>query len=434
MPPSLEFNESFHLSRLENGVLLATVEMPFMRSVCLGVWALVGSRHESRRLNGIAHFVEHMVFKGTRRRKAAAILREIEGIGGTVNAFTELDHTCYYAKAEADKLDRIADVLFDIYGEAVFPPDEIEREREVVEEEIIMYRENPGQHVEDVFGLAAWPDCALGRPITGSPESLRRIGGVELKEFVSRRYHARGTLVTVAGRITHGEALRRLAPFAARLAPGGRRAPVRAFPVSARSIGPVIRQESREISQVHFNLGFHSPGRTSRRRFALKILNVILGENMSSRLFQRLREEMGLCYTVQSDLTLLQETGMCSIYAGVDAQGLGRALRATVRELRRIVRRPPSKRELQRAVEYATGMIRLSRESTTQQMFWLGECLLAHGRVVDPDAVCEALSAVTPGEVSAVAAELFRPERACLALVGPQADADALRAELARLS
>lgn len=415
----------FETSRLPNGATVATAAMPFMQSACVGVWALVGSRHEPALLNGISHFVEHMVFKGTRRRKASRILAEIEGIGGSVNAFTELDHTCYYAKAEAGRLARLVDVLFDLYREPAFPAAEVDREREVIEEEILMYRENPSQHVEDLLGEAAWPDAALGRSITGTPDSLARIGRPELRAFVRDRYQGANTLVTVAGRVTHAEVMALVGPLAGRL-PRGRRSGARPFRRTPGARRPVVRHDVREIEQVHWNLGFHTPGRSDPGRFALKLLSVILGENMSSRLFQRLREERGLCYNVQTDVTLLAETGLLSIYAGVDPDRLPQALEVTGRELGRLAARPPSRAELRRACEYAVGMLRLSQESTTQQAMWLGESLLAHRRVVDPGEVCARLEAVTPAEVSALAAEIFRPGRASFALVGPVCDAERL--------
>lgn len=420
---------TFETTKLANGVVIATSEMPHMQSVCTGFWALVGARHEPARHNGIAHFVEHVLFKGTGTRSPSDILTEVEGAGGTVNAFTEQDHTCYYAKVAADKLPEVTDVLADMYLRSVFPMAEVEREREVIGEEIVMYAEQPGQHVEDLLSAAAWPGSPLGRPITGTAASLAHTGRDDLLHFVRANYCGKNTLVTVAGRVTHGDVVDLLEPLLASL-PGGARPRWRKFVPGGHGGGVRVVVDCRDIEQAHLYFGFHAPGRSVAERFVLKILSVLLGENMSSRLFQSLREERGLCYSVQSDLTLLQETGLFSVYAGVDGADAEGALKLAGRELRRIARRPPSKKELQKAIDYTVGMLRLSLESTTQQMFWLGESLIAHGRVCGPEVVCERLAAVTPAEVTSLAARLFRPENLALAAVGPCPDPAGLRSAL----
>ena len=210
-----------------------------------------------------------------------------------------------------------------------------------------------------------------------------------------------------------------LSPMLRRVKPGGR-SRVRGFRAAGCSAGPRVVHAVRDIEQSHVCLGFHAPGALDGSRYALKILNVLLGENMSSRLFQRLREERGLCYSVQTDVTALRDTGLFTVYAGVDPGDLVGAVRLTLRELVKMGRRGPTRRELREAIDYSVGMLRMSLESTTQQMTWLGEGLVTHGEVGDPGVVCERLAEVTVDEVRELAARVFRPERGCLGVVGPE--------------
>ncbi len=415
----------FHTTRLANGCVIATAEMPHMHSCCVALWALAGSRHESARHGGIAHFVEHLVFKGTASRSATQILREVEGVGGSLDAYTETDHTCYYARATPDRLGGFADVLFDMYRNAAFATDDVEREREVIEEEILMYQENPGQAVDDLLSETAWPGHPLGRPITGTPATLARTGADELRAFNQSRYVGANTLVTVAGPVAHAEVVACMEAAAA--LPRGRRAQTRPFPQADRTTGPRLRFDTREIEQAHFSLAFHTHGRTAGERHASKLLSVLLGENMSSRLFQRLREDRGLCYSVQSDLTLLEDTGLFTVYAGVDAEKIVPSVQLALRELRKLADRPPTKPELAAAKDYTIGMLRLSADSTTAQAMWLGESLLAHRRAIRPEETIDALAAVTPAEISSAARTIFQPARATLAAVAPPVDRECLR-------
>lgn len=419
-------------TRLKNGVVVATAEMPHMESACIGIWAMTGARHEPARLNGVSHFLEHLVFKGTRRRKATEIMREVEGIGGSVNAYTELDHTVYYAKAAAGKLGQVADVLVDLYAGAVMAGDEVEREREVIGEEIVMYEENPGQHIDDVLSEAAWPGSALGRPVTGTESSLGKIRRADLVEWRNAHYVGGNTVVAVAGRVEHAEVVKLLRPMLRRLR-AGKRSRARVFPVAKRSAGPRVVHAVRDIEQSHVCLGFHAPGALDGSRYAMKVLNVLMGENMSSRLFQRLREERGLCYSVQTDVTALRDTGLFTVYAGVDPADLVGAVRLTLRELVKMGKRGPTRRELQEAIDYSIGMMRLSLESSTQQMTWLGEGLVTHGEVGDPEVVCERLAAVTVGEVRDLAARVFRAAGGCIGVVGPEVGGGVLESRLAAM-
>ncbi len=409
----------YQITRLANGVTIATAEMPHMESACVGLWALTGSRHEEVKRNGIAHFVEHLLFKGTPTRNAYEISRQIEGIGASLDAFTTEDHTCYYSRGPAETLAAMADVLIDIYCNASFDPQEIEREREVVIEEISMYRDNPSQHVEDLLAAAAWPGHPLGLPITGSEASVKRIKRGDIFSYHRQRYSGVNTVVTVSGRVEHNAVVDLIAPKLESMDPG-ETIPFSTVPPHMRQSGPRRMDETRDVEQAHLCIGFHTFGRHDSRRYALKILNVLLGENMSSRLFQLLREESGLCYSVSSDAVTLEDCGLISIYAGLDVDNVPRALELTAGCLRDFSRKQATPDLIRQALAYSVGQSRMSLESSLSQMMWIGESIISYQRIIDPRDSFARLSEVTPESVREVAAEVFRPEATAIAYIGSE--------------
>ncbi len=418
---------SMQLSRLPGGAMVATASMPEVRSVSVGMWAGTGARHESARLSGISHFLEHMLFKGTRRRTALEISEAIEGIGGYLNAFTTEDHTCYYARVGGDRLDLAVEVLGDMITGSVFAADEIERERQVIREEILSYRDQPAQLVLEKLAAAAWPGHPLGRPVTGSPESVARITRADLVRHHRRVSAAGGVVFTAAGAVDHERFVR----LAARVA---KRLPASASPVAApfrAGRGPVVIAHADPIEQAHIALGFRSFGRRDPRRFALRILNLVLGESMSSRLFQELRERRGLCYSIQSGSVLLADTGLFSIQSALDPANSRKALRLILRECDRLAHTSIRPAELQRARDAAVGQAQLGLESPGSQMTWLGESWLSYGRLVDPLHIERRFAKVTAAEIREVAHALFRPERIALAVVGPGATEEVARGWIA---
>ena len=411
---------SYHLTTLPNGLRVATAEMPHMASVCVGLWAAVGSRHESARLNGAAHFLEHLLFKGTKRRSARRISGEVEGLGGYLEAFTAEDHTCYYAKAEAGRLRQIGDVLGDIYAHSRLPAVEVERERGVIREEILMYQDQPAQVAEELLAAAVWPRHPLGRPLAGTLESLAALRRDDLLGFWRSGYHARATVLAVAGRVRHAEVLARVAPLLADL-PTGPAPRFKAWKTStgaATGTGRAVVQV-QDNEQVQLVLGFQAVGRHDPARFALRVLNALLGEKMDSRLFQSLRERRGLCYSVQSEITTYADTGLLTISVGLDARQLRAALGLVRREVDRLCAQPVGTRELREARDYLIGQHRLGMESTTNQMMWLGESILSHGRIARPEEAEEALAAVTPDAVQAAARASLQEGFRALVAVGP---------------
>jgi predicted Zn-dependent peptidase len=404
------------IHRFPNGLTLAIAPMPDMASVSVGLWVGVGGRHESAALNGVSHFIEHMLFKGTRRRSARDISEAVEGVGGYLNAFTSEETTCFYAKAPRRHLVTMLDVLADLFLDSVFAPRDLATEREVIREELAMYRDQPHHHVEELLNVLQWPGHPLGRPLTGTEATLPRLTRERLLAFRRQHHVAPAIVIAVAGGCEPGECRRAVARWAKRFQPAPRPGfePVRHLPC-----GPVVKLERRRIEQTQLALGVRTCSRHDPRRYALRLLNVLLGENASSRLFQTLREERGITYHVASSLSFFQDAGDLVIAAGLEPGRLEAALKLIVAELRRLKTRAPGPAEMRRAREYVAGQMDLSLENSENQMMWLGEQWLGYGRLFPPDAIRRELLRVAAAEVRAAAADFFRPERVNLALVGP---------------
>jgi len=418
------------VTRLENGVTLATAEMPHMASASLGIWVGVGGRCEPARLCGASHFIEHMLFKGTRRRNARQISQDVEGIGGYLNAFTTEELTCFHAKASHERLPEIWDVLGDMFLNSVFDPGEIEKERKVIQEELAMYLDQPHHHVQELLNGLLWPDHPLGRPLTGTPETLAALSRADLLGYLRDNYVTQGTLITIAGRVRHAEAVKLITPLACRFRPA---APRPFEPVNGAQQQPRVHLHTKETEQTQIALGIRTCSRHDERRFALRLLNVMLGENMSSRLFQSVREDHGLAYSISSSLGYFADAGALIVSAGVETGKIDRALKLIIAELAGFARRAPSAAELRRARDYVLGQFDLSLENTENQMTWLGEQHLGYGKITSPAQAKNRLKKVTASEIGAAARDFFRPDRLSLALVSPRKNARGLAPMLTRL-
>jgi predicted Zn-dependent peptidase len=406
----------YRLSRLPDGLTIATAEMPFMASVSVGIWVGVGSRYETAELNGACHFIEHMLFKGTARRTAEEISQAVEGVGGYLNAFTSEEMTCFHARAHADRFDDLLDVLADMLLRSKFAPAEIAKEREVIKEEVAMYRDQPQQHVQEMLNTTLWPGQPLGRPITGDEKTLDGLNRARLLAYLKNNYLAGNTLIIAAGNVTHRRVVKAVSRFVKFLSDGAR---PQFAPVKTEQREPRLNLCTRKVEQTQFALGIRTCSRHDERRYPLRLLNAILGENMSSRLFQVIREDRGLAYSIYSTPSFYDDTGDLVISAGLDTKNLSQTLRLIQRELRRFTASPPSAAELRRARDYVIGQMDLSLESTDNQMNWLGEQLLGYGRIFQPTEIKRRLREVTANEIRAVARDFFRPERLNLALVSP---------------
>ncbi len=391
--------------------------MPHLASVAVGLWVDTGGRHESARENGAAHFIEHMLFKGTRRRSAARISQDVEGIGGYLNAFTDEEHTCFYSRAVASRLPELLDVLFDMFLDSRFAPTEIAKERDVILEEQAMYRDQPAELVHDLLNQAQFPRHPLGRPVIGSARSVRGLQRKDLLGFLERRYVTGSTVIAAAGNLSHEALVKQVQPWLRRFRHGAH--PI-AEPAPAIPDKPRCLLHSKKTEQTHIALGFRTASRQDERRFALRLLNVLLGENMSSRLFQTIREEHGLAYNIQSTGTAWSDCGDLVISAGLDDAQLEKTLKLVFKEVRRLVERAPGKAELARARDYALGQSDLSLEGSEPMMMWLGEQVLGFGRVVPPEETRARIAAVQPSDISRVARDFLKPSGLSLALVSPR--------------
>lgn len=415
----------FSVDKLSCGAGLAVAEMPQVESVSVGLWFGVGGRHEPERLNGVSHFIEHMIFKGTKRRNAREISEAVEGVGGYLNAFTAEEMTCYFAKAAARHFPRLCDVLADMLLHSSFPPEEIERERGVICEEIRMYEDQPQQVAQEKLNALLWAGHPLGRPLAGSVKHVQRMSRADLLGYRARHYHAGNLWISVAGKVTATQVREMLSPLLKKL-PGGRDTTATA-PRSVQR-APHVEVIHKPIEQSHFALGLRSVSRHDSRRYAVRLMSVILGENMSSRLFQVIREQHGLAYSIQSSVSYLSDTGSFGISAGVENGKLGKALRLTLKTMKQFAKTGPTAAELTRAKEYTLGQMALSLESTTNQMMWMGEHAISHGKVIDPPKVAAAIEAVTAADIKAVAQWLMTDARLNLTVVSPVAKEEVVRA------
>ncbi|MFT4689505.1 MAG: M16 family metallopeptidase [Verrucomicrobiia bacterium] len=404
------------VTKLENGLTIASAKMSGMASVSVGIWVGIGSRHETAEENGAAHFIEHMLFKGTQSRSAREIVAEVEGLGGYLNAYTSEDHTCYYARGRGDRWRSLVEVLWDMYSDSAFAAAEVRREREVIKEERAMYLDDPSAQVQELLGATMWPDHPLGRPIEGDLKSLDGLGRRELVRFAGKRYGPENTCIVAAGNIDHQSLVKAISRL-------GKNWTVVADsscePAPEDQTEPRIAVIRRDVEQTQLAMAVKTCPRSDRRRHSLRLLNALLAENMSSRLYQVLREQHGLAYSIYSTPGYYSDAGDLTITAGVDSESLPKVFRLMRREFRRLREHAPTQVELKQAKEYVLGQFDLFLESTENRMTWIGEGLIVDGNVGTPDTVKRRLRSVTAAQVQQAAIDFLRPERLSLALVGP---------------
>ena len=403
------------ISILPNGLRVATQSMSSSQTVAVGIWCSVGGRHEALRVGGISHFLEHLLFKGTKKRSARRISEEIEGVGGDLNAYTAEERTCFYATASSDHLARVTEVLSDMYCNSRIDPKEVEREKGVIVEEIEMIRDESAQHVQEILTAETWRGNSLSRPITGTKKSLSGISRKDILDHLRKNYHAGCTIVTAAGAVDHGEFIRLLTRFLGDLPDGSSRPRVT---LPSRQASPRIVIESRENQQTQIALSFRGVGAHDPKRYAVSLLHVLLGGNMSSRLFQELRERRGLCYSVSTSLSTHSDCGAFEIALGLDGKNVARALKLILSDCRKIAEKGPSSSELRRACDYSIGTSRMALERAATQNYRLGNSLLTYGKVVTPESVYDRLAKVSISEVRKAAAQIFQNRTLCLAMVG----------------
>ena len=399
---------------LPSGLRLVTEAMPHVRSVTVGLWLTKGSRHEPDEESGVAHFVEHMLFKGTTSRSAQQIAETIDSIGGQLDAFTAKEYAGYYIKVLDEHLPTAIDLLSDMLMRPALASGDIAKEQGVILEEIKMVEDTPDDLVHEIFAQHFWARHPLGRPILGTPETVTSFDADRLRRYFSRTYVAPNLVVAAAGNLQHAH-LRGLIEQAFADLPAS--AP--AFETAPPAVTPGLVNRQKDIEQAHLCLGTRAFPQAHEGRHALYVLNTILGGSMSSRLFQHVREERGLAYAVFSNLTTYSDAGTLTVYAGCATDKLREVVDLTLQELRDLREAPVTATELRRAKDHLKGSLMLGLESTSSRMSHLGRQEIYFGRQFTLDEILESIERVTVDEVQQTAAELFDDGSLAATIVGP---------------
>ncbi len=399
---------------LTNGVRLVSHYMPHTRSVSMGVWVNVGSRDESDPENGLSHFIEHMIFKGTAKRSAFQIAKEFDAIGGHTNAFTTMEHTCYHAKVLDSQVETMVDILSDIFLNSVFDPREVERERPVILQEIGMLEDSPEEYIHYLAGHHFWSGHPLGRSILGTRETITAFSSETIYRFFHRLYQPERIVIAAAGHLEH----RRLEDLVSAAFESVR--PGNGFPErKAPSAGSRVDLHPKDLEQVHICLGTAGISVVDPRRYAFSLMNTILGGNMSSRLFQEVREKRGLAYAVYSFMAAHVDTGMFGVYLAVSPAQALEAVAIVAQELAKLTRQAVDPAELRGAVEYTRGSLLLASESADTQMVRAAQNEIHFGNDIPLTTVIERIESTADEALLELANDLFRRDRMTLTLLGP---------------
>ena len=399
---------------LPNGLIVLTERMDHLRSVAMGVWIKSGSRCEPAETNGISHFVEHMLFKGTRSRSAQAIAREMDSIGGNLDAFTGKETICFNVKSLSDHVPVALDVLADLVLHPTFAAPDIERERGVILEEIKIDEDNPDVLVHELFTQSFWKGHPLGKPILGTTETVGRLAQDHLFDYHGNRFHAGNMVFSAAGNLDHERFVEAVSGKFSSLAGGSTQAELPAPEASAR----IILRNKKSLEQVQICLGVPSPAITDENRYAVLILNTVLGGGMSSRLFQTIREERGMAYSIYSDLSPYRDTGTLCVYAGTSAGKALETIDLVLAEFRNLKEIPLAEEELTRAKDQLKGNILLGLESSNSRMANLARQEMYFHQFFNVDEIIARIDQVDAAQVQAMARRLFDPARIAVTLLG----------------
>jgi len=401
------------VSLLDNGIRIVTEELPHLRSVSLGLIVGAGAAHEDRKNSGISHFIEHMMFKGTSKRSAFEIASEIDGVGGKLNAFTGKEYTCYYSVVEDKHFGVAADVLSDMFLGSLFKDDEIKLEKNVVLEEIKMYEDTPDEQIHDLFMSSALKGHALGNPILGTEQSVRAFSREAVLSYMKGIYCPQNLIISIAGNVSASEALELFSgPF------GGVSGKKNAAAGTPPEISSATLLKTKKTEQVHFVIGTKGMRHTDDRKYALSLLDNLLGGTMSSRLFQEIREKRALAYSIHSFSQGFKDSGLFSVYAGTKKETFEETLDLILKELKKVKNGEISREELSRSKEYVKGSMVLALESSRNRMSYIAKSLFYYDRIVPIDEVVEKIDAVTFEDVTSVANELFVDNYLNLAVIG----------------
>jgi predicted Zn-dependent peptidase len=404
---------------LDNGIQIITEEISYVHSVSVGIWVQAGSRDELSGENGISHFIEHMLFKGTKRRSAHQIAKEIDAVGGVLNAFTSKEFSSFYAKVLAEHLPVALDLLFDLYLNSLFSDEELEKERQVIVQEISMVEDTPDEYIHDLFSQTFWPRHPLGFPILGRLDTISRMNRDKLLKFFREYYLRAKPIIVAAGNLKHEDLLHPVKE----LLEGAKTREKKRQNIPPRP-HPHLQVKNKKLEQVHLVLGTQGLPATHPQRFAFSILNTILGGGMSSRLFQEIREKRGLAYSVYSFLSSFMDSGMLGVYVGTGDNTLSRVLQLILKEMKKLSENSLGPKELRSAKEQLKGNLLLSLESMDSRMGRLAKNQLYYNRFISTEEIIEGIEKVKAEEVCALAAQTFKPDSLSLTILGPVTEKD----------
>jgi len=399
---------------LENGIQVITEEIPHVHSVSVGIWVQAGSRDEPHEENGISHFIEHMLFKGTKGRSARQIAKEIDAVGGILNAFTSKEFSSFYAKVLSEHLPVALDLLFDLFLNSLFSADELEKERQVIVQEISMVEDTPDEYIHDLFSQSFWPRHPLGLPILGRLETISRMNREKLMEFFRRHYLDVQPILVAAGNLKHENLLKPVREALGKMRPRPKKR--QGHPPRSH---PRLLVKNKKLEQVHLLLGTEGLSATHSQRFTIAVLNTVLGGGMSSRLFQEIREKRGLAYSIYSYLSSFIDSGLLGVYVGTGEKTVSRVLQTILREMKKLSNDSLKPKELRAAKEQLKGNLLLSLESTDNRMSRLAKNELYFSRYISTEEIIEGIEKVASDEVNVLAQQMLRPESLSLTALGP---------------
>ena len=401
---------------LPNGIRIVTEELTHVRSITVGAWMDVGSRHEDDRTNGISHFLEHMVFKGTEKLSIQGIAHSLESVGGYLNAFTTKEHTCFYARILDEHLDRALSVLSQLTQHPTFPAKELEKEKQVVIEEIKTIDDDPDDLIHDYFDKALYRRHPLALPVIGTVDNISALNRDVLMGHLEEHYAPERTVITAAGNLTHEQVVMLVDKY---FTAPRRKVKPRVNPPTPRLRPGTKETYDKPIMQAHVCLGTIGYGVKSPHRYPLLVMNTLLGDGMSSRLFQNIREKYGFAYSVYSFTNTMSDTGNFGVYIGTDKDKVEKSIGLIFKELEKLAGTPVKASELSRAKAQVKGSMMLSLENTSNRMMRLGSNELFYNKFYPVDEIIRKIDAVTVEEVHAVAAQLLKPEMFSTVVISP---------------
>jgi predicted Zn-dependent peptidase len=404
---------------LSNGIRVVSETLPKSRSVSIGVWVKVGSRHEPPEIGGISHFIEHMFFKGTGKRSAKDIAIEMDSIGGEMNAFTSQETTTFYAKVVDEHLPVVIEILADILLGAKFDPVEMEKERKVILEEIKGVEDTPDDYIHELFTSTVWPDNSLGRPILGTRETIKALKHNDIVSYIDNYYQPKEIVISVAGNFEHARLIELLDGHFGQLARAGI-AKKESVPAFTRA----VTVKKKQLEQVQLCMGCKGLHYAHEDRFVISALNTVLGNSMSSRLFQEIREQNALAYSIYSYVTSYRDTGLLTVYAGTDPSNALEVVRLAVKEMKKIKEEGITPAEELRVKNQIKGSLILSLESSNSHMSRLARQEMYFGKYLSMDDIIKGVEKVTAEQAQRLAQQLFTRENISLTILGPLSKAD----------